>query len=56
MDKIIKEKLSKIMKDYMVEYYKSEIAYVKQITGLLDSVNNKDNLLTLKKLIENKIK
>lgn len=57
--KIAPDKLKALkatMRDYMTEYYKSEIAFIKQITGLLDHVNDKDNLIGLKKIIDNKIK
>ena len=48
--------LKETMKNYMVEYYKTEIAYVKQVKGLLDHVNEKQNLLDIKRMIDNKIK
>jgi len=58
MVKIAPEKLNalkKTMREYMTEYYKSEVAYVKQINGLLDHVNEKENLMSIKKTIDNKL-
>jgi len=50
-----KAQLKKIMSEYMTEYYKSEIAFVKQVIGLLDHVSDKKNLLDIKKVIDNKL-
>lgn len=55
MTKDAKDKLKKIMRDYMVEYYKSEVAYFKQVKGLLDHINEKQNLIELKKIIDTKL-
>lgn len=58
MPKIAPDKLAALketMRDYMTEYYKSEVAFVKQIKGLLYHVNEKDNLLGIKKVIDDKL-
>ena len=47
--------LKETMKAYMTEYYKSEIAYVKQVKGLLFHINEKQNLTDIKKVIDTKL-
>ena len=55
MDEKDKNILRELMRKSMVEYYKHEEAFVKQTIGLLDHIKEKQNLLKIGKIIDNKL-